>query len=175
KTPQPEGKPGTVLYAPTWEGGQSTVAYGSLPSHGPALVESLRRAGLRVIYRPHPLTGVRDPAYGDADARLRELLAGDENLISEGRELMTDFDLADLLICDVSAVANDWLVTGRTLLITRTSSRETGEAGTRLLQVAPRLTVADSSQAGAIAVEHITQDPQRAERAALVEYYLGDI
>src|SRR5699024_10934329 len=63
----------------------------------------------------------------------------------------------------------------RPLLITRSSSPETREAGTRLLQVAPRLTAADSSQAGSIAVEHITQDPQRAERAALVEYYLGDI
>src|SRR5699024_10879192 len=140
-----------------------------------ALVESLQRAGLRVIYRPHPLTGVRDPAYGEADARLRQLLAGEENLISEGRDLMADFDLADLLICDVSAVANDWLATGRPLLLTRSSSPEAREAGTRLLQVAPRLTAADSSQAGSIAVEHITQDPQRAERAALVEYYLGDI
>src|SRR5699024_11495145 len=34
---------------------------------------------------------------------------------------------------------------------------------------------ARASQAGSIAVEHITQDPQQAERAALVEYYLGDI
>ncbi|HLR28400.1 MAG TPA: CDP-glycerol glycerophosphotransferase family protein [Ruania sp.] len=172
---RPEGTPATVLYAPTWEGGQSTVAYGSLPTHGPALVESLQRAGLRVIYRPHPLTGVRDPSYGEADARLREMLAGDHGFISEGRELMTDFDQADLLICDVSAVANDWLVTGRPLLITRTSSPQTREAATQLLQVTPRLTAAEASQAGSIAVEHITQDPQQAERAALVEYYLGDI
>src|SRR5699024_10219206 len=88
---------------------------------------------------------------------------------------MTDFDQADLLICDVSAVANDWLVTGRPLLITRTSSPQTREAATQLLQVTPRLTAAEASQAGSIAVEHITQDPPQDDRAAPREEHLAHI
>ncbi|GMA25098.1 hypothetical protein GCM10025864_28570 [Luteimicrobium album] len=48
----------TVLYAPTWEGPQSTAAYGSVATHGEALVRSLLDDGrFRVVYRPHPSRG----------------------------------------------------------------------------------------------------------------------
>lgn len=163
-----------VLYAPTWEGGQASVAYGSLPTHGIALVRSLQAAGARVVYRPHPLTGVRVPAYGEADARLRELLTGGDHLISEGRTLAEDFAAADLLICDISAVANDWLVTGKPLIITRPAGDLTRDAGTRLLDVAPRLSAADAPRAGELALRELDGDPGRDERIALAEYYLGD-
>ncbi|MPV50701.1 MULTISPECIES: CDP-glycerol glycerophosphotransferase family protein [unclassified Pseudactinotalea] len=170
-----DGARPVVLYAPTWEGGQASVAYGSLPTHAVALVSSLMDAGARVIYRPHPLTGVRVPSYGEADARLRELLAGADHTVSEGRALMDDFAAADLLICDISAVANDWLVTGKPIVITRPAGDLTREAATRLLEVAPRLSAADAPRAGELAVREITEDPGRDERIALAEYYLGDI
>lgn len=166
----------TVLYAPTWEGGQASVAYGSLPMHGVRLVESLIDAGLRVIYRPHPLTGVRDGRYGNADARLRDLLAerSGGHLVSEGRSLQEDFLEASLLICDVSAVAIEWLVTGKPLIITRAEAGHAQEAETRLLQVAQRLAAVDADRAGELAMEQIRVDPERSDRAALTEYYLGD-
>lgn len=69
------GRP-TVLYAPTWEGAQPSLAYGSLPTHGVPLVQALLASGrFAVAYRPHPLTGVTDPAHGDADAQVRRLVA----------------------------------------------------------------------------------------------------
>ncbi|MDZ4046250.1 MAG: hypothetical protein U1E32_10815, partial [Rhodoglobus sp.] len=44
-----------ILYAPTWEGDREAAAYGSIASHGVALVEALLATGRhRVIYRPHP-------------------------------------------------------------------------------------------------------------------------
>lgn len=56
--PQP-----TVLYAPTWEGfhGDEGAAT-SLITMGPALVRSLlaRQPRIRLLYRPHPLTGTLD-------------------------------------------------------------------------------------------------------------------
>src|SRR5699024_1105989 len=97
----------TVLYAPTWEGGQASSAYSSLATHGPAAVRSLLEAGLRVIYRPHPLTGVRVPALGEADGALRELLVEAGGLVSTDRPLAQDFADADLILCDVSAVTGD--------------------------------------------------------------------
>ena len=49
-----------VLYAPTWEGDRGAAAYGSIASHGVALVRGLLATGRhRVIYRPHPRSGVR--------------------------------------------------------------------------------------------------------------------
>lgn len=169
-----DGARPVVLYAPTWEGGQASVAYGSLPSHAVPLVQSLQAAGMRVVYRPHPLTGVRVPAYGEADARLRELLVADGHLVSEGRTLAEDFAAADLLICDISAVANDWLVTGKPLIITRPAGDLTREAGTRLLEVVPRLSAADAPRAAELVLQEINEDPGREERIALAEYYLGD-
>src|SRR5699024_5548404 len=102
----------TVLYAPTWEGGQASAGYSSLRTHAAAAVRSLTEAGLRVIYRPHPLTGVRVPEFREADQALREQVTAVGGMVSEGRSLQQDFANADLLLCDVSAVANDWLSTG---------------------------------------------------------------
>src|SRR3954453_540653 len=48
----PEGGPGPLLYAPTWEGGQPSVAYSSIASHGEAMIRSLLGDGrYRVVYR----------------------------------------------------------------------------------------------------------------------------
>src|SRR5690554_3152794 len=50
-----------VLYSPTWEGDRDAAAYGSVQSHGVALVNALLAdARYRVIYRPHPRSGVLD-------------------------------------------------------------------------------------------------------------------
>lgn len=53
----------TVLYAPTWEGRSGTSRGTSLVEAGAALVELLLDADppVRVLYRPHPATGTRDP------------------------------------------------------------------------------------------------------------------
>lgn len=166
----------TVLYAPTWEGGEASAAYSSLLSHGPTAVRSMLEAGLRVIYRPHPLTGVRVAGFGTGDQELRELLSHDPlGTVSEGRPLQQDFEDADLLLCDVSAVANDWLPTGRPLIITRTGDPLSSDAATALLRTAPRLDVHSAGTAGALAALLIEKDPGRDERLELVEYYLGDI
>jgi CDP-glycerol glycerophosphotransferase (TagB/SpsB family) len=164
----------TVLYAPTWEGGQASVAYSSLVTHAPVLVRSLQEAGLRVIYRPHPLTGVRLPEYGAADAEVRELLSRGGHLVSSGRSLQRDFAAADLLVCDVSAVANDWLAGGRPMIITSVAHPGAQDAGTELLRRVPRLRSQDSPGAGALALREIEEDPSAADRDRLREYYLGD-
>jgi hypothetical protein len=72
----PAGPPvPTVLYAPTWEGWGDDPHHSSLPHVGPDLVRALlARGDLRVLYRPHPLTGRRDPRLRRADAEVRALL-----------------------------------------------------------------------------------------------------
>lgn len=65
----------TVLYAPTWEGfhGDQGAAT-SLTTMGPALVRTLlaRQPRIRLLYRPHPLTGTLDRR---AKAAHEEILA----------------------------------------------------------------------------------------------------
>lgn len=165
----------TVLYAPTWEGGQASAAYSSLRSHGAAMVRSLLDAGLDVIYRPHPLTGVRVPEFGEADAELRQLLEAAGGVVSADRSVPQDFAEADLILCDVSAIANEWLSTGKPLVITTPSDPQTRDAATALLDTVPRLGEPDSGRAGAIARAELEHDARREQRLELIEYYLGDV
>jgi len=68
------GSPPTVLYAPTWEGWGDDPHHCSLPHVGPALVELLLGADVRVLYRPHPLTGVRNRDVARAHRQVLDLL-----------------------------------------------------------------------------------------------------
>ncbi|MEU6685173.1 hypothetical protein [Streptomyces sp. NPDC046832] len=69
----------TVLYAPTWEGWSDDDCHTSLIPMGVPLVEKLLAQNVRVLYKPHPLTGKRSRAAAEADRAIRELLrAGNE-------------------------------------------------------------------------------------------------
>jgi hypothetical protein len=109
-----------VWYAPTWAGDRPSIAYGSLASHGVAIIEALLAdQSIRVIYRPHPRTRYTTREHRDADKAVRALLArtGDRHLVDrDGYGWQWDF--ADACITDVSAVAYDWLATGKPLVIT---------------------------------------------------------
>ena len=61
-----------VWYAPTWEGDRPSIAYGSLASHGVAIIEALLAdPSIRVIYRPHARTGYTSREHRDADKAVR--------------------------------------------------------------------------------------------------------
>lgn len=173
--PRPDGRR-TVLYAPTWEGAERTAAYGSVAALGPSLVRSvLADPGLRLVYRPHPLTGVRRAEYGDADAAVRRLVeaAGAPHAVSSGsRSLEQDFAEADVLLCDVSAVAVDWLATGRPLLLSDVASTARGPAHGALASVARTVSHGTASRAAEL-VRAELDDPRPHEWAALADYYLG--
>ncbi len=65
----------TVLYAPTWEGWGEDPFHTSLTDFGPQLVRLLlQHPGVRVMYRPHPRTGHRDPDVRRAHQEVVRLL-----------------------------------------------------------------------------------------------------
>ncbi|MGC0403398.1 CDP-glycerol glycerophosphotransferase (TagB/SpsB family) [Streptomyces sp. SAI-126] len=68
-----------VLYAPTWEGWSDDDCHTSLIPMGVPLVERLLAENVRIIYKPHPLTGKRSAKAAAADRRIRELLRADED------------------------------------------------------------------------------------------------
>ncbi|MFF5391455.1 hypothetical protein ACFY5H_24380 [Streptomyces sp. NPDC013012] len=89
-TGQPAQSIPTVVYAPTWEGWTDDACYTSVIPAGEKLIEKLlaHKTRLRVIYKPHPLTGTRSPAAGAAHRRIIALLQED-NVRRFGRQ-MTD-------------------------------------------------------------------------------------
>jgi hypothetical protein len=69
------GEPATVLYAPTWEGWGDEPYHSSLPFVGAELVRRvLATPGVRLLYRPHPLTGTRSSAVRRAHLEVLDLL-----------------------------------------------------------------------------------------------------
>ncbi len=116
-----------VLYAPTWEGDRPSAHYGSIATHGETLVAGLLATGRhRVIYRPHPRSGVLDPEYGAAHRRIlaaiAEANAADataHHVHDDGPELGWQLVAADVAIVDISAMVYDRLAAGKPLMITR--------------------------------------------------------
>lgn len=109
-----------VWYAPTWEGDRPSIAYGSLASHGVAIIEALLAdPSIRIIYRPHARAGYASIRHREADRTIRALLAkaGDRHLVDRD-SYGWQWDFADACITDISAVAYDWLPTGKPLVIT---------------------------------------------------------
>jgi CDP-Glycerol:Poly(glycerophosphate) glycerophosphotransferase len=164
-----------VWYAPTWAGDRPSIAYGSLASHGVAIISALLAdRSIRIIYRPHPRTGHTTREHRDADRAVRALLAkvGDRHLVDhDGYGWQWDF--ADVCITDVSAVAYDWLATGKPLVITEPAATAYRPASP-LLDTLPLLGVAEAgevlSKIRALQGDSAARDQLR----GLAYHYFGD-
>ncbi|WP_370618822.1 CDP-glycerol glycerophosphotransferase family protein [Mumia qirimensis] len=162
-----------VLYAPTWEGDRASMAYGSVASHGVALVSSLvSDPRYRVVYRPHPRAGVQDPAYAAADRRIRALLAehGDRHIVDTG-PYGWQWAFADVCVTDLSSVAYDWLATAKPMLVTVPTEPRATLPPSRLLEEVPRLHAADAPRAATL----LDANWPRERMLALSEHYFGDM
>ena len=171
--PRPESGRTTVLYAPTWEGAQPSVAYSSVVSHGRALVRALLDDGsFDVIYRPHPLTGVTSGEYAAADAEIRAMVtdAPGAHRVDTGGDLADAFSESDCLVCDISGVALNWLPTGRPLVVTEPAS-EAAPLGASLLNHVMTL-AASKCKDVASALARAESSPVPRE---VVEYYMGPV
>ncbi|GAA2089016.1 hypothetical protein GCM10009801_53040 [Streptomyces albiaxialis] len=72
----PTGQYTTVLYAPTWEGWDGNPGNTSIVLAGENIVRALLDdPAVRLLYKPHPMTGSVDPRAGEADRRIRAMIA----------------------------------------------------------------------------------------------------
>ncbi len=148
--------PQTVLYAPSWEGDREANSYGSLRSHGLAMVRALIADDrYRIIFRPHPLSGHRERSYGQARDAVAALVSDAAKQHPETGHLVdvgTDFgwQLAegDVCIADVSAVALNAVAADKPVVVTKPSS---GLAIVSDSSVMSRFDLLPADQAGEIA------------------------
>ncbi|ARP70181.1 hypothetical protein LK07_10750 [Streptomyces pluripotens] len=71
----PAGRYTTVLYAPTWEGWDGNPGNTSVVLAGENIVrELLADEGVRLLYKPHPMTGSVDPRAGAANQRIMAMI-----------------------------------------------------------------------------------------------------
>lgn len=162
----PRGR--VVFWAPTWEGDSPSMAYGTLPTSGLAIADSLLKAGHRVIFRPHPRTGVLDRRFADALESVTRRLEGDPRGFVDGSPAVSwQLDVADAAVFEMSSVAFDWLSTNKPLIMIAPTRAEAEVLDDGLFDRVPTV---DPREAGAVG-ELITAtegDPGTSD------HYLGD-
>tara|TARA_R110001606_G_scaffold111327_2_gene237774 strand:+ start:6604 stop:8079 length:1476 start_codon:yes stop_codon:yes gene_type:complete len=109
----------TILYAPTWEGFKESVDYSSIGRFSARTLSDLWNSNhYRILIKPHPYSGVRDKAKKIEVNRLKHLCEknGHEFLDPES-SILDAMNRSDLLITDISSVLNDYLVTGKPIVL----------------------------------------------------------
>ncbi|WP_200210560.1 CDP-glycerol glycerophosphotransferase family protein [Micromonospora coerulea] len=184
-------RPFTVLYAPTWEGWLDDDPYHtSVVLMGERIITGLlATGGVRVIYKPHPLTGTRSKkaraaherivariraAGGDPDATS---LDGTAHLVVTGRlpALFDCFNTTDLLISDVSSVVSDFVQSERPYVVANPAGLPEDEfRRTFPTARAAYLLSADCGElAKVLTLTRTGDDPMTEARRELKEYLLG--
>ncbi|MFC4145020.1 CDP-glycerol glycerophosphotransferase family protein [Micromonospora mangrovi] len=184
-------RPFTVLYAPTWEGWLDDDPYHtSLVLMGERIVGGLLAAGgVRVVYKPHPLTGTRSKkaravherivariraAGGETDAHS---LDGTAHLVVTGRTpaLFDCFNATDLLVSDVSSVVSDFVQSQRPYVVANPAGLPEDEFRRQFPTArAAYLLSADCGELPKILeVTRAGDDPMTGARRELKEYLLG--
>ncbi|WP_179954735.1 hypothetical protein [Cryobacterium shii] len=171
-----------VLYAPTWEGDRPSAAYGSIATHGVDLVAALLASGRhRVIYRPHPRSGVVDSAYGAANKQIiaaiaaaneRDASAG--HIYDSGPELGWQLSAADIAIVDISAMVYDRLATGKALMVTRPADPSAQIDSSGYLSDCEWLFDGQTGNIVAVLDELTHDDAAEARLTVWVQRYFGD-
>lgn len=134
---QSSSGPPVVLYAPTWEGDSTEMAYSSLTTSGLKLAHILHGdPRITFIFRPHPKTGTKSRAHGRA---MREilLLTKESQTIHHGksrpsslRTAISDLSHADVVVSDISAMAMDAIGLHKpTVILTSTANLASGLPG----------------------------------------------
>ncbi len=171
-----------VLYAPTWEGDRPAAHYGSIRTHGEALTAAvLSSPAHRLVYRPHPRSGVVDPEYGAANQRIIAAIAAAnaadgaaQHVFDDGPDLGWQLAAADLAVVDISAMVYDRLAADKPLMITRPVDPEAEIDTNGYLSDAEWLTAAASTSFLDEATR-VLSDPESVGRLeGWVRHYFGD-
>jgi len=179
--------PTTALYAPTWRGFYTDSDYSSL-GVGVEIVRALLARGLRVVFRPHPFA--RNDAHlarccdeivalltADAAATGLDHLHGAR---AEDVSVVECFNLADVMLSDVSSVLGDFLHSEKPYVLLATQpDLERFRAAVPLAEGGYVVPATDPGQVrhamGPVLDLALGDDPARARRAELHAYYLGDL
>jgi hypothetical protein len=180
RAPRDPGSRPTLLYAPTWEGWNAAQDYCSVSVIGIQLVETaLAHPGnIRVIYKPHPMLGRRDPKVLTAHSRIVRLLTasgGGHEVVATGVRSLFDCFNASTRWPPTSPAwsATTWPARSRTRC--STSAVPTPGLHRRLPHGLGRTLLGrdGSGIPGFLDLVGGGADPQQAARSALATFLLG--
>lgn len=186
-SPLPPSRRRTLLYAPTWEGENEANNYTSVDVYGPRIVEAMLSVpNSRIVYRPHPQVPTsKYAAIQEGHQEIARMIEranhmdpGAGHTMSLEGSVLALFDLADLLVTDVSSVGVDFLYrqADKPLFVTdRRGDRERLVAESPVTQTAE---IVDASAIGRLTdtiVERLDNDLLRPERLRMRDYYFGGL
>ena len=106
----------TVLYAPTWEGWNDDTFFSSITKMGPPMIRTLldMAPAVRIIYKPHPFNGIRDPRAARSHEKIVGMLsaANGEPSVPPAdahlSELTAELRRSDLSVAESRQLAAAW-------------------------------------------------------------------
>jgi hypothetical protein len=169
----------TVLYAPTWEGWTGDPTHTSLVRTGPALVERLTgMPNVRVVYKPHPLTGSVSLEAGRADAAIRATIARAGGLhatiVGTSPSLYDCFNDADVLVADISSVLSDFISSEKPYVVPNLTGLSENDFKEKFPSAGQAYLLDPAAERIETTLDLIrTEDPLAPARVRLKEYLLG--
>lgn len=109
----------TVLYAPTWEGYVEGVNYSSINQEGYKFCHRLLSSGkYKVLFKPHPYTGKVNRKNKIFLEKIKKLFSDHhQEIYGSETSLHELMNKSDVLICDISSVLNEYLVTQKPIVL----------------------------------------------------------
>ncbi|WP_438748476.1 CDP-glycerol glycerophosphotransferase family protein [Pararhizobium sp. O133] len=183
-TPARTDKPSdmiTVAYLPTWIGYHEDAKFSSL-KHAAGIIDKVMSGDIpvRVMFKPHPMS-YKDPASSRYLGDIRRVLSRQRSNGSLG-ELHQDatdpidlYNMADILISDISSVIIDFLYSGKPYLVTNPSKYDDAE-----LQAYPSVLggyLLDEAGENTLELVKLAAgaDPMREKRMATRSHAFGDL
>lgn len=166
----------TILYAPTWEGYVKNVDYSSIGPLGYALCKQLLESGkYNLIFKPHPYTGSVNGKKADYLKDIKTLCERHGAKVwGQDASLHELMNQSDLLICDISSVLNEYLITQKPIVLCKTGQQDIES----FLEIFPSSRAATIFEEGDNALDVIAnieqRDERREERARVRRESLGE-
>ena len=172
-----EGKRKIILYAPTWEATHDSMNYTSINDYGLAIIESLLdNLDYYVVYKPHPNTGSRDTVVKSIHNKIKKLINDSNNrgaMITSG-DINSIYPHIDLAIFDNSAVAIDYLIVDKPMIMTDMFDKKEEYRSESMIMKAARLIEKDDvGNILKIIDDELENDTFSTQRNKIKEYFLG--
>jgi hypothetical protein len=176
----------TVLYAPTWSGLHVDDQNSSI-TRGLPIVRALAARGYTIIFRPHPLSVVKNPLSSNIDdrpwvepidqfLRANDSGTGQAHMTSDvtGRMSFAECaNMSDALVADISSVVVDYLVTNKPIGVNSNYANLEDFYRAKPFARSVYAIERDLSNLGAV-LDAFRTDPTRSECKKLQKLYLGD-
>jgi hypothetical protein len=174
-----------VLYAPTWEGDGKNMDYSSIARVGLKIVTALLSdERFTVIFRPHPKTGSWSATARQELANIRKVIsAASSKAPAAGHHIDQNDDSglsileADIVICDISAIAMDAVGLDKPMLLLHSENteitKELAPSQTLLLKQAKDLLDHDNTRAFGDELERLATAGVTSEQRSLQKRVFG--